>query len=72
MDKAVVTEPEQRLREQLVCTIEEALDEMLRCERVEPGLLSLIAGADAAIRALNRRRHESPSVRGQAEEAGTA
>jgi hypothetical protein len=29
---------------------------MIRSERVEPGLLSLIAGADAAIRALDRRR----------------
>jgi hypothetical protein len=54
--RGYVTEPEQILRDQLVSMIEDALDEMLRGERVEPGLLGLIAGADAAIRALDRRQ----------------
>jgi hypothetical protein len=49
-----MTEPE--LRGQLEQLIEEALDEMLRRDRVEPGLLGLIAGAEAAIRALAARR----------------
>jgi hypothetical protein len=51
-----MTEPE--LRGHLKRLIENTLDEMLRCEHVEPGLLSLISGAAAAIRALDRRRHE--------------
>jgi hypothetical protein len=45
---------------------------MMRLEHVEPGLLGLIAGADAAIYALDQRRHGGQSVRGQTEEAGTA
>jgi hypothetical protein len=54
-DEGATVTPEQRLRAQLERMIQETLDEMMRCERVEPGLLSLIAGADVAIRALDRR-----------------
>jgi hypothetical protein len=43
------------LRNSLEQLIEETLAEMIRSEHVEPGLLALIAGADAAIRALDRR-----------------
>jgi hypothetical protein len=47
-----MTEPE--LRDQLERLVEETLAEMMRSERVEPSYLSLIAGAAAAIRALDR------------------
>jgi hypothetical protein len=47
---------EGELRVHLDRLIEEALDTMIRSEHVEPGLLALIAGADAAIRALDRHR----------------
>ena len=57
------------LRVHLERLIEDTLDAMIRLERVEPALLSLIAGADAAIRALDRRHHGGPSVKGQTEEA---
>jgi hypothetical protein len=63
-ESPITVKLEQHLRDQLVCMIEEALDEMLRCERVEPGLLSLIAGADATIRALDRRATRCEDDRG--------
>jgi hypothetical protein len=48
-----MTEPE--LRDRLEQLVEDALDTMMRRDRVEPGFLSLIADADAAIRVLERR-----------------
>jgi hypothetical protein len=54
-----MTEAELRVR--LERLIEETLAEMMRRERVEPGLLSLVADATATLRALEKKERPTAS-----------
>jgi hypothetical protein len=47
--------PLSELRAKLIDFIDQTLDQMLELDTIEPGLLSLIAGATAALAALDAR-----------------
>ena len=47
---------EELLRGKLTALVDSALDHMLELDTIEPGLLSLIAGANAALAALDARK----------------
>ena len=47
---------EELLRGKLTALVDSALDHMLELDTIEPGLLSLIAGATAALAALDARK----------------
>jgi hypothetical protein len=60
-DNAIAT-PQEALRAKLVTLVDQTMDRMLETGNIEPGLLSLIVGANAAIAVLDaRQRPEEPA-----------
>jgi hypothetical protein len=60
-DNAIAT-PQEVLHDKLTALVDSALDRMIETGNIEPGLLSLIAGANAAIAVLDaRQRSEEPA-----------
>ena len=54
--------PEELLHDKLTALVDNALDRMIETGNIEPGLLSLIAGANAAIAVLDaRQRAKEPA-----------
>jgi hypothetical protein len=53
-DNAIAT-PQEVLHGKLTALVDSALDRMIETGNIEPGLLSLVAGANAALAALDAR-----------------
>jgi hypothetical protein len=60
-DNAIPT-PQEVLRAKLVTLVDQTIDHMLSLGEVEPGFLSLIAGANAALAALDARKQSKETA----------
>jgi hypothetical protein len=55
-----IATPQEVLHDKLTALVDSALDRMIETGKVEPGLLSLVAGATATLAALDARKHSQP------------